>query len=319
MGTRVLFLFLDGVGLGAASPDINPFAAAETPFLNALLGGVLTAQLATINRSELLFRPLDARLDQSGLPQSATGQTSLLTGLNGAELMGRHYGPWPGPTLKRLLDKGTLFSEVRAAGKRARLLNAFPPAYFTALKNGSQKVNVPVYAARAAGCDLLDLQAYRRGRAVSADLRGDYLASLDRSLPALEPEAAGLRLATLAQEVDFSFFDFWLSDSAGHRWSFARAVNLLEDLDRFLAGVVQGLKHTTLLVTSDHGNLEDKSVKTHTEHPVPLLVAGPGSEYFASTKSLLDIAPAVRRLLGLTGPEAVESTRESRSSRTRPL
>ena len=50
------------------------------------------------------------------------GQTTLLTGLNGAEIMRGHYGPWPGPTLKRTLDEGTLFfgscGVRRASGPR---------------------------------------------------------------------------------------------------------------------------------------------------------------------------------------------------------
>ena len=36
---RVLFIFLDGVGLGIDDPNINPFARLEMPFLQSLLGG----------------------------------------------------------------------------------------------------------------------------------------------------------------------------------------------------------------------------------------------------------------------------------------
>ncbi len=36
---HVLFLFLDGVGLGPADPASNPFAAASYPSLRALAGG----------------------------------------------------------------------------------------------------------------------------------------------------------------------------------------------------------------------------------------------------------------------------------------
>ena len=37
--TRVLLIFLDGIGLGDDDPAINPFAAARTPTLEALAGG----------------------------------------------------------------------------------------------------------------------------------------------------------------------------------------------------------------------------------------------------------------------------------------
>jgi bisphosphoglycerate-independent phosphoglycerate mutase (AlkP superfamily) len=36
---RVLFIFLDGIGLGENDPNINPLARAKMPHLNALLDG----------------------------------------------------------------------------------------------------------------------------------------------------------------------------------------------------------------------------------------------------------------------------------------
>ena len=78
---------------------------------------------------------------------------------------------------------------------------------------------------------------------------------------------------------------------------FAEAVTLIEKLDGFLAGLVPALGETTLLVTSDHGNLEDKSTRSHTRNPVPLLAIGPQAAAFAEARSLLDVAPALRRVL----------------------
>jgi 2,3-bisphosphoglycerate-independent phosphoglycerate mutase len=132
----ILFLFLDGVGLGA-DVDTNPLAVARTRFLESLLGGKLTRGLEPVTSAELIFRPLDAKLGFAGLPQSATGQTTLLTGKNGAVIMQGHYGPYPGPTLKQVLDKGTLFSEVLGQHKRAVLSNLYPPGYFRAIETKS--------------------------------------------------------------------------------------------------------------------------------------------------------------------------------------
>ncbi len=281
------------MGLGTSDAAVNPFTAAQTPFLSSLLGGPLSAERTVIDTPQLQFRPLSATLSHAGLPQSATGQTTLLTGQNGAELMGRHYGPWPGPTLKRALGKGTIFSEVVSAGGRVGLANAFPPGYFRALTEGKQKVNVPVYAAQQAGVRLLTQADYDAGNAVSADLDGQYL-----GVP--QPLAeAGAQLARLAAGNDLTFFDFWLSDTAGHRWTFDEAVKLTEKLDGFLAGVVPALGSTTLVLTSDHGNLEDKSTRSHTRNPVPLLVIGPYAATFAGATSLLDVTPALRVALEL--------------------
>jgi 2,3-bisphosphoglycerate-independent phosphoglycerate mutase len=297
--TRLLFLFLDGVGLGSDDPRVNPFVAASTPFLDELLGGKLTHALPSQRSGPLVYQPIDATLGHPGLPQSATGQTALLTGLNGADIMNGHYGPWPGPTLKAVLDEGTLFTRALHAGKSVGFANAFPPGYFSALEQGQRRVNVPVYAAQRAGIPLMTLADYRAGRAISADLTGAYLNSLEPSSPLFTPDDAGRQLARVAQAHHLTFFDFWLSDTAGHRWSFGAAVDLVEMLDAFLAGLVSTLDGTTLLVTSDHGNLEDKEVRGHTAYPVPLLAVGPRAASFLTTASLMDVPDAVLDALGL--------------------
>ena len=290
---RLLFLFLDGVGLGGRDPHANPFVAALTPFLDGLLGGKLTQDLPSRRTGQLVYLPLDATLGHPGLPQSATGQTALLTGRNGADIMNGHYGPWPGPTLKAVLDDGTIFTQALQAGKTVSFTNVFPPGYFTALEQGERRVNVPVYAAQRAGLRLRTLEDYASGQAISADVTGEYLVTLEPSLPAFTPEAAGRRLARIAQAHHLTFFDFWLSDTAGHRWSFADAVSLVEMLDGFLAGIVPALGPVTLLVTSDHGNLEDKTVRGHTANQVPLLAIGPHATSFIGAKTLMDIPGSV--------------------------
>ncbi len=63
---------------------------------------------------------LDATLGVQGLPQSATGQASLLTGQNVAAAIGEHYGPKPNPAVaKSLLERESLFAVGEAlAGPR---------------------------------------------------------------------------------------------------------------------------------------------------------------------------------------------------------
>lgn len=304
----LLFVFLDGVGLGEANIESNPFAAAQTPFLNSWLGGKLTKDLEGIATDALVIAKADATLGVEGLPQSATGQTTLLTGQNGAALMNRHYGPWPGPTLKRVLDEGSLFSEIINANKSAALANVYPEGYFRALERGKQKLNVPVYAARASGMSLRTEEDYSSGEAISADLTGAYLHAQNPEMPLLTPQEAGVNLAALAAQHDYTFLDFWATDRAGHRWPFADAVKLVEELDDFFSGLISALDEgVTLLVTSDHGNLEDKTTKSHTVNPVPLIAYGPEARHFAGATSLLDVAPGVRRALRLTAPRAASA------------
>jgi 2,3-bisphosphoglycerate-independent phosphoglycerate mutase len=265
---------------------------ARTPCLDDLLGAKLSRELAPVTTPSCVFRPLDATLGVPGLPQSATGQSTLLTGVNAAELMGCHYGPWPGPVLRELLDEGSLFAKVQAAGGNSALANVYPPGFFEALEKGRRRLNAPVYGARAAGVSLRTLEDYARAEAISADLSGSYLHALDARIPPISPEEAGKRLARLAKDYSFTFFDFWLSDYAGHRWSFGEAVTLVETLDAFFAGLVAALDGVTLVVTSDHGNLEDKRTSGHTLSPVPLIAMGETAG-FLEAGSLLDVAPAI--------------------------
>ena len=91
--TKVLFIFMDGIGLGADDPETNPLARAEMPYLQALLGGrKLTASVAPYESEQVSLQALDAGLGVDGLPQSATGQAVLLTGVNipDIEILGIH-------------------------------------------------------------------------------------------------------------------------------------------------------------------------------------------------------------------------------------
>jgi len=294
----VLFVFLDGVGLGVSDASVNPFVLADTPFLESVLASKLTNQCEAVCSDDFLFKPLDACLNYDGLPQSATGQTALLTGQNAAEIMQGHYGPWPGPSLKKELDKGTLFTQCLALGKSAQLVHVYPPGFFKALELKKQKMNVPVYAAVQAALALKTLDDY--DKAISVDLTGEYLERYG-DFKRLSPFDMGKKLSLIAQDSAFSFFDYWPSDAVGHRASFEDAVDLIEKLDSFLAGVKENLTETTLVICSDHGNLEDKSIKTHTRADVPLLVFGEGARSFGAATSIMDVAAPMMKLIESLG------------------
>jgi 2,3-bisphosphoglycerate-independent phosphoglycerate mutase len=77
-------------------------------------------------------------------------------------------------------------------------------------------------------------------------------------------------------------------------------VEMLGTLDSVLAGLldVWDWESGLVLITSDHGNLEDLSVRSHTLNPVPTIAIGSQhAEMAAQVRDLADIAPAVRRFL----------------------
>ncbi len=278
--------------MGVPPPDAaaSPVLEAHAPTLAAMRAGALDAPA--------VYRELDATLGHPGLPQSATGQTALFTGVNAADAMSGHYGPWPGPTLRRLLDEGSVFADaVRAGG--ASLANAYPRGYFAAREGGRIRPNAVAYAALAAGVRQRGEADYEAGAAVPSDLHGAHLA---RAGGPLGPDGSARVLSELAAAHALTVLDVWLTDAYGHAQDRAAATELLERLDvalRFLVADPQGAvaRGVTLVVTSDHGNVEDLSVPTHTRNPVPLHAVGPGADAFARAGSLLDVAPAIRDLL----------------------
>lgn len=301
----VHILFLDGVGLGDDSPSRNPLAAATMPNLTALLGADWYAagrgQVVT-DRAALV--PTDANLGVAGRPQSATGQAAILTGRNAPAIVGEHYGPKPNAAVGDVIRAGTLFHEVAAAGGRAALITPYPDRYFEAIESGRRLLSSVPLAATSAGLPLMGADDLRAGRAVSPDFTGagwrDFLGYSD--IPVLSLPDAGRRIADVAARHDFSFFEHWPTDQAGHRGTLEEAVAHLETLDAVVGGLLSAWDEARglLIITSDHGNLEEKDHRQHTRNPVPTILFGRDyARYAAMIHDLTDIAPVVRACLGL--------------------
>jgi 2,3-bisphosphoglycerate-independent phosphoglycerate mutase len=245
---------------------------------------------------------LDACLGVPGLPQSATGQTVLLTGQNVPALLGYHYGPKPNPPVAEFLANGNLFSRLCKAGRRTAFLNAFPPGYFDGIHSGKRMYAAIAQAAVNAGLPLGTLDDLRNGRALSADFTAQgWRERLGLpNTPVLSPFEAGQRLAELATRQDFSLFEYWLSDYAGHGQDMQAACGLLESFDQVLEGLLAGWDDAAglILLTSDHGNLEDLSTRRHTANPVPALVIGARELRRRFTRGLHDLTEVAPAIMG---------------------
>ncbi|MFV9504600.1 MAG: metalloenzyme [Oscillochloridaceae bacterium umkhey_bin13] len=290
-----ILLFLDGVGLAPATAH-NPLAQVPTPHLHALLGGPLTLEQVGV-RPELLLQPLDAALGVPGLPQSGTGHVALLAGVNAPALHGRHQPNFPPVALRPLLAERSLFRRARDAGHQVVFANVFTPGYFAALAARRIRVSASVLAAQAAGLPLRTLADLQAGQALSWDITGHALQARGEALDCtpISPELAGGQLATLAQQYDLVFFECFLTDLAGHgRLGPDGPAEAIRRVDGLLGGLLAARRPgDTLVLTSDHGNLEDSSVKMHSEAPVPLLVVGPAVPVFGSVTRLDQVADAL--------------------------
>ena len=296
---RVLFLFLDGIGLGENNQGINPFANAEMPHLQELLEGrLLLKESAPFHGERASLVAVDPSVGVDGLPQSATGQAMLLTGKNISKDLGYHYGPKPNPAVAEYLKNETLFSNFAKSGKKAALLNAYPPRYFDGIDSGKRLYSSIPLAVTSAGIRLFRHEDLFAGRAFSADFTGEGWRTMLNftDAPVMDPSEAGRQIGTVAKEYDFSLFEYWASDYAGHGQEMENAVKLMETFDNVLGGLVEAFDDGLILVTSDHGNMEDLSTRKHTDATVPALVIGDKAareEFTRDMTEITDIAPAI--------------------------
>jgi hypothetical protein len=268
------------------------------PVLREILGGPLVdAQM--VEADDLLLSPLDALLGVSGLPQSATGQTALFTGINAARLAGAHVPAFPTPVLRKAISEHSLLKKVSDLGLRATFANAFSDSYWERVEQGRLRHSASTLATMAGGLTLRTLRDLRRGEAVYWDITHDVMhLVLREDVERVQPEEAGRRLAALSASHDLVLFESFLTDLAGHRRLPWPTEQVLALLDRFLSGLITSLPaDATLVLTSDHGNVEDSTTRAHTTNPVPLLAVGPGAKTFRTAQSITDVAPAIVRWL----------------------
>jgi len=300
---HILMLFLDGIGLGDDDPAVNPFASARMPTLTALTNG--NRWLRGIGRQEserAIFIPTDPRLGIPGRPQSATGQAAILTGKNVPQMIGEHYGPKPNLAIRELLAEDNFFKQVVAQGKRAALLDAYPPMWHHDHNRGKSLRSSYQQSAYEAGQTLFDLEALKQGRALTPEWTGEswhtYLKLKDT--PVYTPHEAGKQLVELSRSYDFAMHSHWMTDMIGHRGPLERGIELLELFDGVMAGVLDAWDDAEglVLVTSDHGNMEAIGNRNHTENDVPTLIIGQQKAAFAQGfHALTDFVPRMATLL----------------------
>ena len=295
-------LFLDGVGIGRMDGEVNPFFAAGLPELNKLFDGkVPHLSQRTIRSKEASVVPLNATLGVAGLPQSGTGQATLFTGVNAAKLIGKHFGPYPYSTLRPVVSEKNIFRTLSGVGRSVYYANAYPQRYFDHLSEHRNRITVMPMAWMASGFRLNDHGVLRDGKALSADLTGEGWVNRGfGEVPVITARKAGHRLVSILEHHDFVLYDYYFTDHAGHSQSMHRAIEILNMLDEFVGGIVEAMdqKHMLLLITSDHGNMEDLSIKTHTRNPVPLVAVGAKKDYLTpKPKSLTQVMPAILEMM----------------------
>jgi len=286
----ILLLFFDGIGIGRDDPDENPFAA---------VGARRLAPVAGRPADGAAWKPLDATLGVPGLPQSATGQTTLLTGVNASRHLGRHQFGLPGPSLWPLLERESLFLKLIRAGARPTFANAYTRQHLEARR---PRWSASTRAVMAAGIPfrMLDDEG-RNGAALFHDFTGEWLARRGLAVRRRTPAEAAAVLRDLVTEHDLVLYEYFLTDLVAHRGDWAQKLEQARRAEALVDALVAtlDLQRHQLIVISDHGNLEEGSHSRHTLNPVPFLTWGPCRERLLSeVDALTDVTPAIVRLLG---------------------
>jgi hypothetical protein len=305
---HILFLFLDGIGLGEDDPAINPFAVANLPALHALSNGKRWLRGTGYQQStRAVFKPVDPRLGVEGRPQSGSSQAAILTGRNVPQMLGRHYGPKPNEPIRELLERENFFKTVNASGRKAALLDAYPPRLLNDIDRGYTLPSSIQYAAIEGGQSLFTIEDLRAGNALTAEWTGkpwvEHL-KLD-DIPLYDPADAGRKLVQLSRSYDFALHSHWMTDYVGHRGTLQRGLDLLTLFDGVMQGVLDAWNDDEglIVITSDHGNMEHIGDRKHTEYDVPLVVIGHDKERFAQNVDYLtDLVPQMTHYLDIDNP-----------------
>jgi hypothetical protein len=289
----VLLVFIDGIGLGPLGAQ-NPFEGAPIEVLAPL------AHRPPMKGLACTF--VDATLGHPGLPQSATGQAVIFTGEDAIAEAGGHWSGAPTPRISRFIEKHSIFARAREEGIPAAFLNAYDPrraAHLERVVRGDEKPvrrhppSATSWAALVRGGSVRTFDDVKAGRAATFDFTGEVLRAFGVNAPDVSIVQSAKNVLNGAREVKLAAFETFLTDKAGHEQEMTWARTEILRVDRFLAALIANVKGDDLVViTSDHGNLEDLSTKSHTLARVPLFAYGRRAEEFVrDATSLLDVAP----------------------------
>ncbi len=288
----VVLFFIDGLGIGRREPS-NPFMRIKKIEPLAHFAG----EDSKIFLDGILV-PTDPRLGIKGRPQSASGQTTILTGKNAPQILGFHKQGFPNEKLREVINENSIFLQLKNKGiEKTIFANTYTPQFFTEKPRWKSATTVAVEAAGLRFNKLPDLLGKK---SLFHDFTNQALIERGFSVPTFSTVEAADILAGLTKENSFVLYEHFITDKIGHDRDFEKARIHLPLLAEFIRETLLriDLEKTTFILTSDHGNIEDLSVRNHTLNDVPTIIWGRKKEIAASRiKDLSDITPTILELL----------------------
>ena len=293
----VLLIFIDGLGIGRRD-ESNPFFHLPTETVSPL---AVFQNESPVLPFDGVCIPTDPRMGIEGRPQSASGQTTILTGVNIPQTLGYHKQGFPNAEMREILLEHSIFLQLETLGIEPNVFaNAYTPGFFADAPRWKSATTVAVEASTLRYRTLQDLQ---NERAVFHDFTNLLLIEKDFKIAEFSPEKAGQILARLAREHRFTLYEHFITDKLGHDQNLELAKLHLPRLAAFVRAVLANtdLSETTVLLTSDHGNVEDLSVRQHTLNDVPTLIWGKDKNIFAERiRTLADLTTTIVDVLKQT-------------------
>ena len=277
-------VFLDGVGIGKSDYQFNPFFKYGFNTFEQIFGEIPSLEnIRLVNEQKFLF-PTDANLGVEGLPQSGTGQASIFCGFNAPKFAGKHYGPYPFTTTIPKLQKDSLLVYYKEKFNSSYFANAYPKVFFDYVNSGRSRLSVTTLTCRLSGIRLNTVTDVRKGNALTAEITNErWNQRLGYKLNVIKPKSAARRLLRISHKYKFTLYEYYLTDHLGHLRLSNEFEKLFLELDEFLFTLLNEVdsNRLTLIICSDHGNIEDLSIKTHTRNPSLTITAGKSAKQIA--------------------------------------
>jgi len=293
MKPSVLLFFIDGLGIGERN-EHNPLAVISDVEPLAYLKHETKRSIF----ADGVMIPTDARLGIDGRPQSASGQTTILTGINASAKIGYHKQGFPNEALRQILQNHSIFKKLFQKNiKELVFANAYTPQFFQSTPRWKSATTLAVEAANLPFRNLSDLV---NRRALFHDFTNQLLKEKGFEVPIFSAKEAAKILSDLVESHQFVLYEYFITDKIGHAQDFQKAKEYLPRLAELIRELLQkvNLEKTTVILTSDHGNIEDLSIRNHTLNDVPTVVWGRNKLKVAKKiKNLTDITPTILELL----------------------
>ena len=212
---KLLLFFIDGIGLGLDDVVANP--------IRDLFSGVMPGAGLVEQESARFFKggvliPTDAVMGVPGVPQSATGQTSIFTGTNAQKLLGRHLSAYPNERLKSIIEEKSLMRALRDEGVKVTAANLYSREFFDDRKKSRRnRFPVSTLTIQSSGAGFRFWPDYQSSMAVFADITNERLRKRGYDIPLIEPEEAAANMLNIVTEYDFVFFEYFMTDLHGHK------------------------------------------------------------------------------------------------------